>query len=615
MKSLFRSALHRPPPAIRLRNIKPRDVRKPSLATLNQDVVTLVIRFLYDMDPDSVLDVSMVCSALYVCARYVQHQHTHLDLAHKHVLEQLQSISRNGFLPAVRELHVMVDNRVRPSVGNVREPLPKSREDRKRRKHQLQAWHLLCDLIPLMSGLSRLHWTGAVIPDRLVEYLKTAPQIRLDLTIHHSTESIRFSEEHYEQLALLEQLASKLSGNQNISSLRINLQNNASEHARDMMQGPFKQLLLSSPSLHSLSLKIALREDGCVVGIPGMGSCSFHLANGEAPSNPLQELEIIGYHWGTPRHQSMLAEMDYWRTTFDWSQLRRLVLHNRLEYEYRCIQLAEFLAPHLVSLEEVELGADLDNLNNHDLQVIQNFFNLLASRGLKSISIPSTLLFAASIPAIFATHAETLQSLTIYPEPLSHSFIVFQLKGLPQLRTLSLVCVRDNAPSSWPDETFSLLASIPHLQQLTIWFDIGPDTAPFQPYLNVSSAGDIYSHLRRHGAAQLQLLRLHSGFPPRPLRGFHSLDAEWQFDSPSSFVCKTTQDINGNSSFQVSCTKLSRAQNERLRLDAAQGKVNKQDANSMKYMIALKGPMTLEEWRNWRDHQWQKAQKPWYAIS
>lgn len=614
MKSFFRTVLHRPPPTIKIRNIKPRDAGKPSLATLNQDVATLVIRCLYDMDPDSVHDVALVCSELYVWARYVQHQHIYVNLARDHALDQLQSISRNGFLPAVRELYIKVDDRVKPPVDNVRDPPPKFRDDRKRLKRQVDAWHLLCNLIPQMSGLSHLHWKGAVLPDPVLEHLDKNPHTRLHLTIKHRTETRSGANHHQEQLALLERLAVNISKSPNLSSLEIKLENNTSEYARDMMQGPFKQLLVSSPALRSLSLRIGERQDGCVVGLLDPENCSFGLVNGEAPRNPLQELEIGGYHWGMPRHAATVTRMEYWRRTLDWSQLRRLVLHDRTEIQYRSLQLAEFLAPHLVALEEIELG---ESLEENCPQVISNFFNLLASRKLTSISLPFLIPPSPSPTATLTAHAATLQSLTIHPSPLTSQEIIFVRDSFPQLMTLSLVCDRDYTTNSWPYETLSLVASMPRLRRLTVWFDLGPDEAPFKPYLTISSAGDLFSHLRRQGASKLELLHLHSGFPPPPLRGFYALEAEWQFDRPSSFVCKTTEDIHTDSGYQVSCTKLTRAQNERLRRDAAMGgeSTSKQDANNIKYRVALKGPMTPSERSAWRDYQRERAQKAsWYRL-
>ncbi|KAM7214352.1 hypothetical protein V8F06_010268 [Rhypophila decipiens] len=599
MESFFRTVLHRPCPAIKPRNIKPRDVRKPSLATLNYDVATLVIRFLHNTDPDSVNDLAMVCSALYVWARYVQHQDTYINLTRGRALEQLHSISRNGFLPAVRELRVKVADR-----------------------RQLEAWNLLCNLIPQMTGLSHLHWIGAVIPDPVLEYLGKNLQTRLHITLNHYTESHHSAERHHrEQLALLENLAANMSGSPNLSSLRISLENNAAVYAGEFIHGPLKQLLLSSPALRSLSINIHEQEWGCVTLDLEPENCRFGLVNGEGPLNPLQELEITGYAWRVDRHPPIMAGMEYWRRTLDWSQLRRLVLHNRSFYVYRSIQLADLLAPHLVALEEIEFRADGDE---DDLQAISNFFNLLASRKLTSISLPFLVPPSSTATLALAAHAATLQSLTIHPSPLTAQDVTLVRDSLPNLSSFSLVCDREYATESWPDETFSILASIPRLQHLTIWFDLGPSDAHFKPYLNVSSADEIFSHLRQHGATQLQQLTLHSGFPPRPHKGFLGVDLD-NWDNRSSFVCKSTQDIHGNSSYQVSCTKLTRAENARLRLDAAvrAGEAtddmravikNKRDASKMEYLVALMGPFTWPERQAWRERIWQERSTRGYRT-
>ncbi|KAM7219249.1 hypothetical protein V8F06_005418 [Rhypophila decipiens] len=325
---------------------------------------------------------------------------------------------------------------------------------------------------------------------------------------------------------------------------------------------------------------------------------------------------MTGYYWGMPRYPRPVAEVDYWQRTFDWSQLRRLSLHKASEYMYNSLPLAEFLAPQLVALGEIEFG---DTGFQNDTQVISNFFSLLPSRKLLSISVP---FFIPSWTDI-AAHAATLHSLSIYPSPLTHQQILVIRNALPNLSALTVICDRDDATESWPYESFSLLASIPRLQHLTIWFEIGPHTAPLKPYLTVESAGDIFSQLRGYGAAKLQRLHLHSGFPPAPFWGKPDLDLyDWRYINPTSFVCKSKQDINGNSTCLVTCTKLSKAENDRLRRDAARSQgtrcssPNKWDASNVKYQVALNGPMSLSEWVAWRDRIRGEARKgsTWWCM-
>lgn len=99
------------------------------------------------------------------------------------------------------------------------------------------------------------------------------------------------------------------------------------------------------------------------------------------------------------------TEMEYWAQNLNWSQLRRLRLHNS------SVPLAAHLAPQLTVLEEIELSSP-----NHDNTNVLSFFNIVLST-LTSISLPC--LPMGDICTISA-HAAKLHTPSIHHSPLTN---------------------------------------------------------------------------------------------------------------------------------------------------------------------------------------------------
>ncbi|KAK4233683.1 hypothetical protein C8A03DRAFT_19280 [Achaetomium macrosporum] len=605
-QSFFRSLLRRQPRVIKTRRMKPRKPKKPSLASLNHDMLLLVTQHLHDIDPQSVNSLALVCTALYRMARYVQYREVSIDLRQKRHEDNtadsgsLQSIVRNGLIPAIRTLHLDYSD----FVKKYEQARPKMEA------LELSAWHVwnqLNDLIPMMSGLRHLHWDGSVIPDSVLEHLRKNPQIHLHLSLQGSAQRARWAE----QEACLQRLPTTLEGTRhNLSSLRIKLVYHEARACRLLTQQALKQLLLSSPRLRALALDIAHPREGCRAYGYERDYCGFGLTNGEALP-PLEELDVIGYPWGQQPSspgwginclgypEPTGTEMEYWARNLDWSHLRCMRLHDD------AVPLAAHLAPQLTALEDLELrfyyslGNPVWSVGNIWLTAVTAFFNTLPSFTLRSISLPG---LPTNGPSTITAHASTLHSLSIHQTPLTDSTLTLFRDSLPHLKNLTIVCTRK--ADAWPHSTFTALASFPLLEYLEIYFPIGTAAEPDKPYLTLSTATDILNHLRSRGdggaPSRLRQLRVHSGFPPRPFYGFPTESAYWPRDNVTSFVCWADG--------QSSCVKLSKAQNERLRRVVRGGsgpgsRMRREERDCIKFLVALKGPMRLEEWLKWKDEK------------
>ncbi|KAM7190400.1 hypothetical protein V8F33_009516 [Rhypophila sp. PSN 637] len=210
---------------IKRRDIKPQNPLKPSLAKLNQDVLALIIQHLYDMNPETLDRVALVCSALYGLARYARWQELHIDLGGANGLLSLITLSQRGFLPALRRLHVHVSDRIEPSVKQVHNASQLSRQERRCLEKQTNTWRQLSELIPTIPtipGLRDLYWQGAVLPNEVLNYLGDNPQTRLHLSLQTAIRDGYSKSDPFEpQLLLLEQLAAGLADIKSLSSLRI----------------------------------------------------------------------------------------------------------------------------------------------------------------------------------------------------------------------------------------------------------------------------------------------------------------------------------------------------------------------------------------------------------
>jgi hypothetical protein len=320
-RTLLYKCLHRARTA-KPREIKPRDRKKPSLATLNHNVITLVIDCLHDIDRQSLNSLALVCAALYAGARRAQQRDTSIDLHKDNAAERLDSIVRNGLLPAIRTLHVHITRYFESSVSHV-SPLSASQYGKEYLKAELAAWRQLSSLITLMPGLRDLYCAGAVLPDLVLEHLRNNSQVQLHLCLR-----IRAYPTYAGQHAWLARLPATLQGAQNLSSLEIELVYPSFKACRPITQVSLKKLLLSSPRLRALSLDIAHPREGRVVLGAEHDYCGFGLTNGETLP-PLEELKVRGYPWGQQPFvpgwginylgypEPTGTEMEYWAHNLD----------------------------------------------------------------------------------------------------------------------------------------------------------------------------------------------------------------------------------------------------------------------------------------------------------
>ncbi len=375
-RSFFRG--RKCPLAIKPRNIRPENPTQPSLASLNFEILVLVVHHLHSLDPQSINSLALVCSDLYCKARYVQHSQTCIDISKPNAADRLQRIVRTNHLPAIRSLYV---------TGGPVERWDDTQSNPPRRKLELETWARLADTVPLMAGLRHLHWTGAAVPDSVLDHLDKHPQIRLHLSIAVDIRSGA-------QYARLKQLPARV---RNLSSACIKLRYTLAELCRPVTKA-LKELLLSSPQLTKLSLDIDYFREGCVDYGPEDLYYGLGLMEGERLP-PLHELVVMAFPMGRlPMGPgTMINSLDYpgpaetetehWAEDMDWSQLRRFALYAG---SYAAsLDLAGHLAPHLGSaLEEVEFVFP-DGITRFQ-SAVDNFFAKLPDIvQLSSLDMPS----------------------------------------------------------------------------------------------------------------------------------------------------------------------------------------------------------------------------------
>lgn len=424
-KSFFCALLrgHAGPRTIKTKPIKPRDATKPSLANLNHDILNQIIEHLRDIDPPSLNAVALVCSALLAKARYVQFRDVSLDFGRDSIdraSRRVRILGQNAsLLPAIRTLRVQPSQLLGNSLGQLTAGSLYLTERRRRDLMAgLAAWKQIGDLVPRMPGLRDLHWSAAVIPDRVVEFLGNNPKVRLHLFV-----DMRF----FHGLAIeeaataaLRTLRARLAGTltQGLSSLCIRIvYGRQAVPLRTLLQNSVKPLILSSPQLRSLRLDIGFPKSGCVWHSPSRDYCGFGFSHSELEAfPPLQELDIEDYPWGRPWWFSSVlhfwadgyptaldpdtTEMEHWASLHDWSNLRRLRLVGH------SIMLATHLAPKLTSLQHIELIS-----RNLAIKIPPIFAALPSPCALTSIAL--AILPPDLIPLIPAS----IRTLSVYDAP------------------------------------------------------------------------------------------------------------------------------------------------------------------------------------------------------
>lgn len=581
LKNLFRRFYYRRLTPIIPRQLEPCDHTKPSLANLNDDVILLVVEHLYHIEPQGIDDLALVCSALYCKARYVQHRDISIDLWGHYTVQRLQLIEQNGLLPAIRTLHVDVNRHIERFAGFSHHTYI-TKCDKEYLEGQATAWAKLCDLVTLAQGLRDVYWDGPTISPGILEHLRRNPKLRLHLSFNVPTG-------HFERRELLKQLPASLEGTANLRSLRATIMYPEARFCESITRVTLKKLLLSSPSLRVLSLDIS-RPGGRYMYYDELDYCGVGLSGGETLP-PLEELEVISYPWGQQPNDSGSGinwrgypdrtgkEMEYWARTLDWSKLRRLCLHDN------SVPLAAHLAPQLTALQEIDFT--FRSCDDVDVAI---FFNTISSI-LTSISLP--LLPPNGVSAIIA-HSSKLRSLSLNVFPPTNQDLALLRDGLPFLKDLAVACTR--VAGKWPYDTLSVLASFQSLRSLTIWFSVGTMHDQEKPHLTISSAGNLFTHLRQNGASGLRRLILHSGPGIWSRPRYYGVDnLRWMPANSTSFSLEV-----GYDDVEVSCTSLNSLQNERLRRVARGEPMTKGEEESLPFLIALRGPMTMTEWCKWQ---------------
>ncbi|KAK3899868.1 hypothetical protein C8A05DRAFT_36512 [Staphylotrichum tortipilum] len=568
--------------------------RQPALGlgSLPQDLISMILAHLDDIDHSSLSNAALVCSALYGKARYHQHQVVWIDVGAEHARGRLQQMSDHSLLLAVRVLNVTVPDHIHLHVDH---PPPAGNGPA---SEQLAAWNLLAGLIPSMSGLRQLRWKGTALPEAVVQHLAGNPHISLHLSLY-ATDRQSHLPGRLARLNLLNQLPATVEpAFPNLSSLHIGLAYCSPELCRPVLQTALKHLLLSTPSLRSLSLNVFYDPD---LSLPGRDAgrrqyCGLGFTAGEAPAAALEQLEVVRYPFGlvptanpdlaqfgdimanVDGYPNPLPEGNYWAAHFDWARLRRLRLHT---------PAARLFAAFLVLLPA---SARLETL---------------AVPGLESCAELANL-------AHLAHHAATLRSVTVYPLATCADDLATLRSALPRLETLGVVCLREEC--SWPEEAFAVLASFTEVRELTVWFDVGSPKAVAVPGVTAATAREVAGRiwtLKKEGEAGDVLrkvtVRSASAVPWWELQRYGEGEREgWKRDHEVGFECVWRE----GEEVEVSCLGLSDAQNGRVRelvaacavggKDVMNEMMTEEERGDIRFVMALNGPMTMDEWRAWK---------------
>lgn len=556
------------------------DAQSSSLADLPADVILMILCQIQDVSPQSIIRVASVCSHFYYLARYVQHRDISIRLHDagpnlSSLRDRLDFMSENRLLGAVRSLEVC-------ETRDIKESSP--------------AWSLLlhlAKLLPGMTGLRQIRWEAPVLPYEILQSMKQCPQMRIELHAHDG--------------ALLEGLV----GSPNLSSVRIKGTYVGAKQCLAITQ-PMKRLMLTCPNLRRLSIDIAQPRQGCVVYGLLPEYTGFGFSNGERPP-PLEDLEVISYPWGhehkdagsvsfafhSVNYPEKGTEVDYWASTFDWSQLRRL--------RDADVAFASKIASKLTALKFVEFKSEWPS----NTALLTQFFEDVPS-SLECIVLPS---LNSVSPPILKRHAESLRKLALHRQEkwdgtwsdraITDQDLIALRSGLPLLEDLEVDVARQEG--DWPWDTLKILSGF-KLRSLKLWFDLGIkiDGVPSAPYLTAVSAAELFSFLRKSSPKQPCLLqRLHacSGAPPPLGHGLLVETAYWPGENSTSFICQVAErdDDAANGLFSVMCPKLDKELNAKMeRITKGEEKRSDLGNEPIAFKVALNGPLAKNEWLNLR---------------
>ncbi|KAI1877712.1 hypothetical protein JX265_003720 [Neoarthrinium moseri] len=496
-----------------------------SLIILGRDITALIMDELQRSSPGTLSSVALVSSYYHVLARYSQHRDVTVRLDQKyltstsswpldipaessaHLLWWLNQAKTGQLLPAIHRLTVRHDRYQSTEDSEVK-----------------QAIEALCKHLPEMSGLTDLTWDGGNdVPDPVVQALSGRPALRLHVNLYPSRHRVNEEKPH-------KQVFSGLMGLTNLTSLKIKHIFVTDRQCLDIMQ-PLKDVLLSCKTLRKLSLDIHQPRSGCSHQVPPSTYVGLGFVDGQRPA-ALRELELRSY---PSRNYPNGREMNYWATTFDWSQLERLVVSQP--------ELAHLMLPYLQCLRHVEFP--ISSMNG----LVQDFCSRVPE-SLESISVASVNI--EGLDALLR-HGPTLRTLRIHQvetyepeewrnEAVSES-IMRRIRGTcTVIEELEVDIGRDGG--KWPYAMLDIIASFPRLRRLKLWFELGvcDESNPMKPYVTAFAARHLFDYLLSRSTArpsQLRSIEINSGSPP-PI-GFGLIRENWPRDNSATFRCSVSE--------------------------------------------------------------------------
>ncbi|RYP45589.1 hypothetical protein DL768_008104 [Monosporascus sp. mg162] len=522
--------------------------KRPSLTSLGHDIIVMIIDHIRVSSPCTLCSIALVNSYYNRLARYSQNRELTINLAkvdNSKIRRRLEYIEKNGLLPAIRRVKVCYtwtdeerDTWVGGRAPGSTDLLPK-----------------LYELIPDMTGLVDFTWAVGSVPEKLLSTLQGQPEVRL-----HA--NIGFNPGYHPLVVFPPEEVDRLQNNPNLASLSIDV---LYWEARGCTRytHPVKRVLQSCPNLRTLKIDIHKATNVIAFGrvlVPSeyMG---FGFADGQRPA-PLRKLEVLEYPF-SPLGNKMYEEQDYWANNFKWSQLERLKTHY--------VSLALRIMPKLISIREVDFGATL--LGAETEAEARTFYQQVPAL-LESIAVPSLTDIGM---AGLRRHGPNLKKLEIHRQG-SSSGLGWRLAAVdvermrwirdacPRLEELGINVSRDGA---WPYDVFGVIASLPRLRSLRIWFelDLRNPRNIVRPYVTFSEVGKIFKYLHERAArngSRLQEMEIVSGSPPSSCSG--RLTQQVDFIMSTSFRCLVSErdDEASKGGFSVQCLQLSKEENDRL---------------------------------------------------
>ncbi|CAH0027656.1 unnamed protein product [Clonostachys rhizophaga] len=553
-----------------------RDENKPSLNSLEMELILIIFKIVHRESPASLKSLALVSSHYHHAARYCQNQKIYLHISgeKKDVLQRrLAYIEQGGFLPAIRRIKV---RGVEDDLENI---------------------EAVAQFLQKATGLRDLDWANKGAPDSSVgvpEQVLIALQSKSTVRLH--TDAVL----NYYRLPTTEPpppyTAPLARGSENLHSLRMRFTYVSVERCLEMVQS-VRDILLSSPNIRKLTVDYGRPDGGCVRYGPPKEYTGFGFVDGQRPS-ALEELKLGKYIFGSVTSElgdvfpptnvgypGKGEEEDYWVETFDWSRLRKLETGNQA--------FALRVAPKLSALEEASLGVVSDP------KIIREFYDTVPNP-LRSIEIHQ--FDALGVDGIIR-HASKLKSLGIHQRQSrdwsehtidAPSLLEIQ-KACPLIEALDLDIKREG---DWPYEILDILAGFKSLRRLTMWFELGwVGHEPFdvvQPVVNYSAVETLFTYInskRPPNSKPLKEMKVYCGCL-RPIRGYPSQEGLWPRNNTSSYICRLSErdDEAPNGVFNIHCPMLTDDENTLLQKMRTEN-LDVPKKQSRVLTVALNGPI------------------------